>query len=90
MKITMFKEIKKGLISRNNNLETLRSELVSDITSLGDVGVECALKLERAPTELAIDRLDTIRIKGEDNNMTFVSSTASRQIDRIMEAKHDW
>jgi hypothetical protein len=86
----MFKEIKEGIISKNNDLEEIRSEVISDIISLGDIGVECALKIERTPTALAIDRLDTIRIKGENNNMGFVVNMASKQIDRIVEAKYDW
>ena len=61
-----------------------------DIVELGDIGVECALKYQIAPTELAIDRLDTIRIRGEKDHMSFVATLASEQLDRIMEAKQEW
>jgi hypothetical protein len=84
----MFENI-RDKISRKTT-EDYQTQVKREIIDLGDVGVACALKSERIPTELAMDRLDLIRLKGEEKNMVYVSNLASRQIDRIMEAKQDW
>jgi len=85
----MFENIKKK-ISNIKSPQTLKEEIESEILEIGDLGVRSALELNRAPTEMAIDRLDSIRLRGEEMNMTFASILASRQIDRIMEAKSEW
>jgi len=87
--ITMFENIRKK-ISNIKSPADVKSEIESEIIEIGDIGVRNALELNRAPTEMAIDRLDSIRLSGEEKNMTFASILASRQIDRIMEAKSEW
>ena len=86
----MFKNIKEKIGISKKTPEDFQQEIRQEIIELGDVGVECALRLKRVPTERAIDRLDLIRLSGEEKKMTYVSNLASRQIDRIMEAKSDW
>jgi len=85
----MFERI-KDKISNMKSPESIKNDIESDIIEIGDIGVRNALEMNRAPTEMAIDRLDSIRLKGEEKNMTFASILASRQIDRIMEAKSEW
>lgn len=84
----MFDNI-KNRISRKDP-DDLVDDIEKDIQALGDKGVECALRQDRIPTELALDRLDSLRIRGEELNYEFVVRSASRQLDRIMEAKKNW
>ena len=44
--------------------ESIKNDIESDIIEIGDIGVRNALEMNRAPTEMAIDRLDSIRLKG--------------------------
>ncbi len=81
----MFENI-KNLISKDKTPEQIRAELEIEIIKLGDVGVKCALEFKLIPREMAIDKLDMIRLKGEESHHTFVSVLASRQIDRIIDA----
>lgn len=81
----MFENI-KNIISKHKTPDELKSELEAEIIKLGDIGVKCALECKDTPRELAIDRLDMIRLRGEEDHHTFVSVLASRQIDRIIDA----
>lgn len=84
--IKMFEQFKKK-IGLKKDQESLKETILSDIEELGDIGVECAIKKQRIPTEMAIHRLDQIRIKGIDT--PDISNTASKQIDRIRDVI-DW
>ncbi len=84
----MFENIRNKISKKDP--DDLAKDVEADIMKLGDKGVECALRKERIPTELAMDRLDSLRIKGEELKYEFVVRSASRQLDRIMEAKKEW
>ena len=81
----MFENI-RNLISKDKTPEQIKEQLEEEIIKLGDIGVKCALEYKNTPREMAIDRLDMIRLKGEEEHQTFVSVLASRQIDRIIDA----
>ena len=88
----MFERIRKKISKKDpeEQQDDLKSTIVKDIISLGDKGVECALKHERIPTEMAMNRLDSLRLTGEEKGLDFVVTTSTRQLDRIMEAKKEW
>lgn len=75
---------KKNPIRETNKIS---EEIEHDILEIGDIGVRNAIQNNPEPVEVAITRLDFIRLKGEEKNMQFVATLASKQIDRIMEAK---
>lgn len=84
----MFEQIRNRISKKDP--DDIANDIEEDIIRLGDMGVACALRKERIPTEMAIDRLDSIRIRGQKLNYEFVVRSSSRQLDRIMDAKKEW
>ena len=72
---------------RKKTPESMIKELEKEITQIGDIGTRNAIRHIPEPVEVAINRLDMIRLKGEESGMEFVATLASRQIDRILEAR---
>lgn len=81
----MFEKFKE-VLGVSKNKDRIHQEIEDEIVELGDTGVECAMKKLSIPLEMAIERLDQIRLKGEKMGMGFIVISASRQIDRIREA----
>ena len=82
-------EMSKESEEMSKESEKLREELEREIIAMGDVGVKCAFEGKDVPLEMALDRLDMIRLSGEKEGHEFVSSIASRQIDRIRKVMRD-
>jgi tetratricopeptide (TPR) repeat protein len=59
------------------------------ISELGDIGVTSVFDGDRAVTEISLDKLDMIRIKGEKMDQIQTRDMAIRQIERIHRAMKD-
>ncbi len=75
----------KGLEKESESTE-LEDELMQDIMTMGDLGVESAFNNKPVSVECALDRLDLIRIKTEKYDMTSATEMVIRQIERIRRA----
>ena len=79
-------EYLKNLDSNNSESDEIQDNIEQEIMEIGDIGVRGAFNDELATVEMALDRLDMIRINGEKKNLQFTIDIATRQINRIRKA----